>query len=367
MKPPPAPRLPTHIACALSAGLLCCLASAALAQGSTAQSALPAHGSAHAPSQAPEHAVPVPWQCDQALGTAPRNATACTAALAKLALPDEFKSCTSWLDSASPNDPEAQDPDQFYPMTRALAHLRDASQRMRWHRVAAQAFMLQLPCKQGAYNTSSWFIAFDGRGKSADAWPMAFSYAVGEPKADFEVFSRWVGRTPDGLTVIGLTKLRGMGDAGLFTRHRIDAHTLSPLLVQAMEKTAADGRNAFGFNPHQPLRAPQGAGWVQLAPPKPGTPAAQMPLQVGMAVREARGLVLRAGWRPQAAPKPAPEADWGTERTLRAAGLRETQACAMDSAVCLLHYRRGERCLSLAFEGEQVPDMRLQDWGRCTP
>ena len=287
--------------------------------------------------------------------------------MAQLPLPDEFKSCASWLDSASPNEPEAQDPGQFYPLTQALAHLRDAGQRMHWHPVASKAFMLQLPCQQGAYNASSWFIAYDGRGEAATAWPMAFSYAVGEPKSDFEVFSRWVGRAPDGLTVIGLAKLRGMGDAGLFTRHRIHAHTLSPLLVQAMGKTAADGRNAFGFKPRQPLRAPQGAGWVQLAPPRSGSPAALLPLQVGMDVREARRLVLRAGWRPQTAPKAAPEANWGTERRLHAAGLPETQACAMDQAICRLHYTRGERCLSLTFEGEQVPDMRLQGWGRCTP
>ena len=353
----------------LRVGLLVLACTSAFAQGKTGDAVgQPTTPATSAADGAPNpSSAPAPWQCHQASGSSPAE-PACTQALKQLAVPDDFKSCSSWLDSAALNDPQALRADNFYSLAQALAHLRDAGLAVRWHSVAPGAFMLQLPCDQGAYNASSWFLAYDSRaagaGQPAQVWPMAFPAAVGEPSAGFLVFSRWVGRAPDGLTVIGLAKQRGMGDAGLFTRHRINAHTLSPVLVQARQKTEADGRSAFGFSADQPLRTPTGAGWLQLAPPKPGTPAARLPLQIGMDVAEARRLVLRAGWRPKVAATSL-ASNWGTERTLREAGLRETQRCAMDRAICQLHYRQGKRCLSLTFEGEQVAHMRLQDWGRC--
>jgi hypothetical protein len=98
-------------------------------------------------------------------------------------------------------------------------------------------------------------------------------------------------------------------------------------------------------------------------------PAAQPPsgLLVGMRLQPARRILLKRGWRPVDVHRGKPWEPIGAETALVKASIREVESCAMDRAVCLLHYARRGACLRVVVEGEDVHRMRVSSWGSDCP
>lgn len=95
-----------------------------------------------------------------------------------------------------------------------------------------------------------------------------------------------------------------------------------------------------------------GAAWAE--------PAAF--LKPGMPFQQARRLLLKEGWRPHRLAAQAGQVFIGTETQLAKAGIRELESCAVDRPLCLMHYRRGQQCLSLVTRGEVWPALAVDSW-----
>lgn len=81
-------------------------------------------------------------------------------------------------------------------------------------------------------------------------------------------------------------------------------------------------------------------------------------LKKGMSFLAARELIIHKGWRPIKA-----NPDYGgTEKLLIDAHIKEVESCAMDKAVCIFNYRKGDKCLRLFTRGEEIKDMSVYYW-----
>ncbi len=81
-------------------------------------------------------------------------------------------------------------------------------------------------------------------------------------------------------------------------------------------------------------------------------------LRKGMPFLTARKSLIRNGWRPVKT-KPVYGA---VEKILIDAHITEVESCAMDKAVCILNYRKGNKCLRLFIKGEEIKDMYVYEW-----
>jgi len=86
-------------------------------------------------------------------------------------------------------------------------------------------------------------------------------------------------------------------------------------------------------------------------------------LKKGMSFLAARKLLVHKGWRPIKS-----NADYGgTEKILIDAHIEEAESCAMDKAVCRFNYKKGDKCLRLFTQGEEIKDMRVYEWTNDCP
>lgn len=89
-------------------------------------------------------------------------------------------------------------------------------------------------------------------------------------------------------------------------------------------------------------------------------------LKTGRAFLATREKLLKQGWQPVSPPADADREPIGVEGVLIRAGIAEVESCAMDRAVCLFNYRRGDQCLQVMTSGEVLGAMTVVRWEfRC--
>jgi hypothetical protein len=137
----------------------------------------------------------------------------------------------------------------------------DVSAMPSFHPIRRGGFLLELPCNQGAYNTSSVFFAYDESRLPATLRLLKFPRPNGPPQ--IEVGSRAVDNQR--ALVIEYTKSRGVGDAGFYARYAIDRMSLRPVLVEAISKDDWDSQDEFQWNGDIDSK-PRGPTWHRLYP-----------------------------------------------------------------------------------------------------
>jgi len=81
-------------------------------------------------------------------------------------------------------------------------------------------------------------------------------------------------------------------------------------------------------------------------------------LRIGMNFLQARKMLIHDGWHP--IKSPVPEGGYiGTENLLIKSGITEVESCAMDSALCIFHYKKKSSCLEVTTKGEAVKSMEI--------
>ncbi len=89
-------------------------------------------------------------------------------------------------------------------------------------------------------------------------------------------------------------------------------------------------------------------------------------LKTGRAFLATRAQLLKEGWQPVSPSADADREPIGVEGVLIRAGIAEVESCAMDRAVCLFNYRRGDQCLQVMTSGEVLAAMTVVRWEfRC--
>lgn len=146
----------------------------------------------------------------------------------------------------------------------ALAERPGQPRPSRFHILAKGRFLLEVPCRSGAYNQSSLFFAYDETRLPARVAPLVFPQPDGVPKS--EVFARAVdGRRR---LIVEYRKARGLGDAGYYARYGLDRGGSKVVLKEVIAKERWDGRDAFHWT--GPIdRKPRGSGWRRLYPRAP--------------------------------------------------------------------------------------------------
>ncbi|WP_233863505.1 hypothetical protein [Paraburkholderia adhaesiva] len=90
-------------------------------------------------------------------------------------------------------------------------------------------------------------------------------------------------------------------------------------------------------------------------------------LKIGMNFLQARKLLIRNGWHPEKSHPPYGER-LGVENLLIKEGVTEVENCAMDSALCIFHYKKKNRCLEIITKGEIVKSMEISSFSHsCQP
>ena len=85
-------------------------------------------------------------------------------------------------------------------------------------------------------------------------------------------------------------------------------------------------------------------------------------IKKGMSFLEARKLLIYSKWRPYNVHEGQDYEYLGTEKELLKARILEVEKRAMDKAVCVLNYRKRNKCLRLFTQGEEIKDMRVYHW-----
>jgi hypothetical protein len=89
-------------------------------------------------------------------------------------------------------------------------------------------------------------------------------------------------------------------------------------------------------------------------------------LRIGMDFLKARKILIRDGWHPEKSRRP--EGGYiGTENLLIKNGITEVESCAMDSALCVFHYKKKNRCLEVTTKGEAVKSMEIYSLSHSCP
>ena len=90
-------------------------------------------------------------------------------------------------------------------------------------------------------------------------------------------------------------------------------------------------------------------------------------LKKGMSFLAARKLLIHKGWNPINVHDGMNFPYIGIDKTLIIAHIEEVEACAMDRAVCIFNYKKGEKCFRLFTQGEEIKDMRVTYWTNDCP
>jgi hypothetical protein len=93
----------------------------------------------------------------------------------------------------------------------------------------------------------------------------------------------------------------------------------------------------------------------------PATGCAEQ-LKKGMTLSVARSLLIHQGWRTVNVHAGEKYEYIGIESLLINANIKEVESCAIDKAVCIFNYKKGNKCLRLFTHGEEVNDMRVISW-----
>ena len=79
-----------------------------------------------------------------------------------------------------------------------------------------------------------------------------------------------------------------------------------------------------------------------------------------------RAQLIKDGWRP--VPVHAGDDEYvGVEAALIEAKIDEVESCAVDRALCIFNYRRGEHCLRVMAAGEELPTLSIESWSFQCP
>ncbi|MDM0077640.1 hypothetical protein QTH90_24750 [Variovorax sp. J2P1-59] len=138
---------------------------------------------------------------------------------------------------------------------------RNWSRQAVFHPWQRGRFLLEVPCGSGAYNLSSIFFDYDERKLPATIAAIRFPHPDGSSR--FDIYNR--GRGPQRGQLVEWAQARGMGDAGYYARYNLDKETLRPTLVEAMEKTAWDGKDPFQWDGRLSHK-PRGTSWQRVYP-----------------------------------------------------------------------------------------------------
>jgi len=85
-------------------------------------------------------------------------------------------------------------------------------------------------------------------------------------------------------------------------------------------------------------------------------------LKKGMTLSAARSLLIHQGWWAVNVHDGEKYEYIGIESLLINANIKEVESCAIDKAVCIFNYKKGNKCLRLFTHGEEVNDMRVISW-----
>jgi hypothetical protein len=85
-------------------------------------------------------------------------------------------------------------------------------------------------------------------------------------------------------------------------------------------------------------------------------------LKKGMTLSAARTLLIHKGWRAVNIHDGEKHEYVGIENLLIKANFKEVESCAIDKAVCIFNYKKGDKCLRLFTQGEEIKSMRVISW-----
>lgn len=86
-------------------------------------------------------------------------------------------------------------------------------------------------------------------------------------------------------------------------------------------------------------------------------------LRKGMPFMAARKLLVHKGWQPiNVREGESSRYMGGIDGTLIDANILEVESCAMDKAVCIFNYKKGNMCIRVFTQGEEIEDMRVTHW-----
>jgi hypothetical protein len=86
-------------------------------------------------------------------------------------------------------------------------------------------------------------------------------------------------------------------------------------------------------------------------------------LRKGMPFIAARKLLIQKGWRPINVHEGENSRYMGgIDGTLIDADILEVESCAMDKALCIFNYKKGNKCIRVFTQGEEIKDIRVTHW-----
>ena len=91
-------------------------------------------------------------------------------------------------------------------------------------------------------------------------------------------------------------------------------------------------------------------------------PAHSEGLAKGNSFLAARQFLIKHGWHPVVSHKSHGDASIGVENVLIKSHILEVETCAIDKALCIFNYVKGNRCLRVIAQGEAISDMYINSW-----
>src|SRR5213075_1768221 len=85
-------------------------------------------------------------------------------------------------------------------------------------------------------------------------------------------------------------------------------------------------------------------------------------LQAGESFLKARARLGAAGWRADTRSHLASGEYMGLDRLLVQSGYSEVDYCSVGKSFCVLQYIKGEACLRVHTQGEQIISMKVEHW-----
>jgi len=85
-------------------------------------------------------------------------------------------------------------------------------------------------------------------------------------------------------------------------------------------------------------------------------------IKKGMPFLTTRNMLKIKGWQPINVHEGKDFSYLGVEKILLNAQIKEVESCAMDKAICIFNYKKGDKCLRLFTQGEEIKDMRVTYW-----
>lgn len=104
------------------------------------------------------------------------------------------------------------------------------------------------------------------------------------------------------------------------------------------------------------------AAFAMLISSAPGRGDTPVELHTGEKFVKARTGLLAQGWRADPRAHASSGEYSGVDRQLIQAGFDEVDFCSMGKSLCVLQYVRGDACLRLHTQGEQIRAMKVVSW-----